>query len=131
MLLQLREYFVERFSDSACPHEGDIERRYPAEEFGDSNVFSSERKDQPGKHALILDIDHPCELIPSSTPGHFHLYVDVAMDWVTYSKLLIALMDAGVIEEGYAMASLARKGTYLRKPGVLKETPLDRVKDNL
>lgn len=27
-------------------------------------------------HAPTLDVDFPCELVPSSTPGHFHRYID-------------------------------------------------------
>jgi hypothetical protein len=72
-------------------------------------------------HSPILDIDFPARLLPSSTPGHFHLYLDgLTMPWSTYEPLLDALADAGVIERGYAEASKARRATFVRKPGVTK-----------
>ena len=73
-------------------------------------------------HMPTLDIDFPCELIPSSTPGHFHLLIDKAMYWTQYVQLLEALAAAGVIEYGYAKASIAHGGSYIRKPGVHKLT---------
>lgn len=74
-------------------------------------------------HALVLDIDHPCWLMPSTTPGHYHLYVDVpgGIDNDKYLALLTALADAGVIEWGYASASAARGFTSARLPWVQKE----------
>src|SRR5579872_4116295 len=58
-------------------------------------------------HMPVLDIDFPCELIPSSTPGHFHLLINKAIRWPKYAELLEALASAGVIEYGYAKASIA------------------------
>lgn len=75
------------------------------------------------KHKLILDLDHPAMLIPSTTPGHSHLYVDVEISWERYAALLLALAEAGVIERGYADASLARGFTSVRLPWVKKEKP--------
>jgi len=71
-------------------------------------------------HRLMLDLDVPAELIASSTPGHSHLYVDVAMTWDKLEPLLRALGDAGIIETGYAKVSIARKQTFLRLPWVKK-----------
>jgi hypothetical protein len=72
------------------------------------------------KHAPALDIDVPAFLVPSSTPGHSHLYIDLEMPWWRYRIMLWALKVAGVIEPGYYRASVQRKGTHLRKPGVKK-----------
>lgn len=80
-------------------------------------------KNQGGEiHMPVLDIDWPCELIPSSTPGHFHLLIDKPMSWSTYQNLLNSLAASGVIEGGYARASIAHGGSYIRKPGVHKLT---------
>ncbi len=73
-------------------------------------------------HLPVLDIDFPARLIPSSTPGHFHLYLD-GMDplsWEEYDDLLRALCAAGVIGSGYLFHSQERKMTCVRRPGVKK-----------
>jgi len=86
----------------------------------DANLVSSESGTNPSFHRPVLDIDLPCELIPSSTPGKFHLYIDCPMTWVEYEKLLRALERARILESGYVNASIERKATMLRKPGVYK-----------
>lgn len=86
-----------------------------------AHVVSSLRPD--GKHALIIDIDHPSWLVKSSTEGHYHLYVDVpdGIEWNAYVRLLDALAEAGVIEPGYAEASKGRGHTDVRLPWIKKE----------
>jgi hypothetical protein len=59
-------------------------------------------------------------VIPSSTPGHGHLYVDRAMHWSMYQKLLNELVDQNVLEPGYVGASEARGWTCVRLPWVRK-----------
>ena len=78
-------------------------------------------------HRPVLDIDIPAALIPSSTPGHHHLYLDKPMTLLQYENLIHALAAAGIIEEGYAYASLARGYTSARLPWVKKED-LDKGK---
>lgn len=75
-----------------------------------------------GVHAPVLDLDFPASLVPSTTPGHFHLYLDVAMPWEEYVTLLRALSAAGIIEDGYCEASIRRGLTMVRKPGTRKLT---------
>lgn len=72
-------------------------------------------------HKVVLDIDFPAQLIPSSTPGHFHLLIDVEMAWGNYADMLEAMRDAGILEEGYVSASIARGFTAVRLPWVKKE----------
>jgi hypothetical protein len=74
-----------------------------------------------GMHMPLLDIDYDAALIPSSTPGHFHLYLNKAIKWDVYKKFLEAAAEAGIIQKGYADWSLARSQSFLRKPGVKKE----------
>lgn len=74
-----------------------------------------------GLHAPVLDLDFPARLVESSSPGHFHLFLDVEMAWDVYAKLLVALQDAGVLEAGYVHAMLGREATYVRRDGVYKE----------
>jgi hypothetical protein len=71
---------------------------------------------EPGVHMPVLDIDFPAQLVPTSTPGHFHLYLDIDMDWETYVGLLNALCDAGVIQPGYYANSVRRGASYARLP---------------
>lgn len=73
------------------------------------------------RHRPVLDIDFPVSVIPSSTPGHHHLYIDKPMEWTRYQLLLEALADAGVIEQGYANVSIARGYTSVRLPWVKKQ----------
>lgn len=72
-------------------------------------------------HAPVLDIDFGAQLLPSSTPGHFHLYFEKAMTWDKYCGLLRALGDVGILEAGYVKASLRRGYSSVRKPGVYKQ----------
>lgn len=71
-------------------------------------------------HRPVLDIDIPIKVVPSSTPGHSHLFIDIAMSWGDYEKLLWALAAAGIVEEGYVHASVRRGHTSVRLPHVRK-----------
>lgn len=88
--------------------------------YGDANVVSSRVEGAAGVHAPCIDIDLPCRLVESHTPGHFHLYVDSLVSWERYLRLLKALHECGIIEDGYYNASLQRGCTVLRLPGVPK-----------
>lgn len=93
-----------------------------------ANCISSRLADSPGDgpdamHTVMLDIDHPVRVVESSTPGHYHLYIDVPISWDKYEPLLRALASAGVIEEGYYGASARREATHLRLPWVAKVGP--------
>jgi hypothetical protein len=90
----------------------------------ESNLVSSLYHDsltQMDEHMPVLDIDVPCRLEPSSTPGHHHLYIDKPMSWETYQGLLEALCSAGVIEHGFHEYSVNLGATFVRKPGVTKQ----------
>jgi len=72
-------------------------------------------------HRPVLDIDFPAAVIASSTPGHFHLYLDKEMPWGTYRELLRALEAAGLVEPGYVGASIERQYTSVRLPWIRKQ----------
>lgn len=78
---------------------------------------------QKQRHAVLLDIDYPAHLIESSTPGHYHLYLDVpeGVKHEDYMELLAVLAKCGVIEKGYADVSIARGHSDLRLPWVSKD----------
>ena len=73
-------------------------------------------------HKPLLDIDLPIKVVPSSTPGHSHLYVDKELAWDAYLALLDALAEAGLVEPGYVSASRSRGFTSLRLPWIRKAT---------
>lgn len=75
-------------------------------------------------HKVVVDVDLPVSVIASSTPGHFHLFIDKAMDWTTYLALLGALTAAGIVEPGYLSAAEQRGHTAVRLPWVRKGEPV-------
>lgn len=97
---------------------GDPGRRVPLTD-PDVNAFSSEVSDN--RHWPVIDIDYPAALVPSTTPGHFHLYLDRDVEWSKYRKVLEALADAGLIQDGFMRASVKRRKTYVRLPWVKKK----------
>lgn len=73
-------------------------------------------------HRPVLDLDFPARLIPSTTPGHFHLYLDgLELGWDKYKTLLLALADAGVISQAYARESIKKGFTAARLPHITKQ----------
>jgi hypothetical protein len=71
-------------------------------------------------HAPCLDLDFPCVLEPSSTPGHHHLYLNVAMPWRDYEKLLVVMRDVGLLQRGFVDNSISRRMTMTILPGLTK-----------
>lgn len=74
-----------------------------------------------GKHKPILDIDFPAQIIPSSTEGHFHLYIDHEIEWDKYLDLITLMADVGILQPGYVRASEQRGFTAVRLPWVRKD----------
>lgn len=71
-------------------------------------------------HMPAIDIDFPCELVESSTPGHYHLYIDKEITQSAYDDILSAMMSAGIVQRGFYKSFLRRGQTFLRRPGVKK-----------
>ncbi len=65
-------------------------------------------------HAPTLDFDFPCRLVPSSTPGHFHFYIDKAITEERYFELLETLHRVGLLQLGVLKSAKAHGQTYLR-----------------
>lgn len=86
-----------------------------------SRIALNEHNPTSNWHSPVVDIDFPVRVVPSSTPGHHHLYLDgIMMKWEKYESLLKALADAGIIEGGYCKNSLRRQMTMVRLPHVKK-----------
>lgn len=93
------------------------EDRQPSQ--ADANVISSHIVGSR-KHAPILDLDFPHRYVPSTTPGHGHLYLDVPISRWRMFVLLWGLYVGGVIEFGNFWWSLRRGGTFMRREGIAK-----------
>lgn len=119
MIAERTYWLVENLDDDSCTLDDshvDDGRKLVAE--SEANLVSSRLVND--MHAPALDIDLPCKLIESSTPGHFHLYIEKEITWRRYKVLLTALAEAGIIESGYAQSSIRKGQSFLRKPGVKK-----------
>lgn len=71
-------------------------------------------------HKVVIDLDMDAALWETSTPGHHHLIIDHEMTWATYERLLFALNAAGLIQDGYLNACIARKASWVRTPWTRK-----------
>ena len=76
-------------------------------------------------HIPVIDIDVPVEVVESTTPGHFHLYIDHPVEPEKYMALLTAMADCGIVEEGYVRASYAKGFSAVRVPWLAKNPQLD------
>lgn len=118
-----------RVADGLLAGKADLESNDYEIEFGktkiepgplnEANVVTS-RVGVGESHKVAIDIDMDAALVPSSTPGHFHLIIDRELSWTSYAQLLIALESAGLIQTGYLNASLKRGATVLRTPWTKK-----------
>lgn len=95
-------------------------------EYNESNsdyrdTFEPEHAWYPQTHKPVLDIDMPVKIFESTTPGHFHLFIDKELDWDSYCKLMDVMAEVGILEQGYVNASKQRKYSAIRLPWVKKE----------
>lgn len=74
-------------------------------------------------HYPAIDVDLKISAVQSSTPGHYHLYIDKGMSWRQYKRLLRAMVKAGIVEPGYYKMAKRRGQTFLRTPE--KPKPFD------
>lgn len=100
--------------------DGRTDRREQVTDLDTADVISSKIAGH-STHTVMLDLDVPALLVPSSTPGHSHLYIDVEMSWGQYRLLLAHLASCGVIERGYYNVSVRKRATMLRLPWIKRE----------
>lgn len=87
----------------------------------EATVVSSDLPGEGGYwHMPVIDIDFPVRAVPSSTEGHTHLYIDKAMPWWQFQNLLDALVQADLVQVGYAEAAKRRGHSDVRLPWVRK-----------
>lgn len=87
---------------------------------GNPDIITSRRVDRDDTHRVVLDIDFPAILLPSTTPGHHHLYIDFDMPWANYLKMLKVMAEVGLLEHGYVAACEERGFSAVRLPWVEK-----------
>ena len=80
----------------------------------DVNIIGSEVFE--GIHAPAIDIDSFVSVVPSRTPGHFHLFFDKMLTTEQYETLLAAMLEVGLVEEGYFNSFKKRGQTFVRIP---------------
>lgn len=103
---------------------GELAERRWVDTLEEANLVSSLVTDSDNRHRPVLDLDFPAKLIESSTPGHFHLYLNHEMSWEHYKLLLETMATVGILEEGYVRASVAedRQATFVRLPWIKKDS---------
>jgi hypothetical protein len=89
----------------------------------EADVISSRDAVHEGMHYPAIDLDLPVYLVPSSTPGHSHLYIDKQVTWDQYEKILWALAEAGIVEKPFYEAAQGAEATMLRLPWVKRTYP--------
>lgn len=55
----------------------------------------------------------PVRVKPSTTGGHFHLFIDKPMAWEEYKRLLTALRDAEIIGSNFFNLSIKNQKSFL------------------
>lgn len=87
----------------------------------DANLISSEVR--PDVHMPVIDCDFGIQAVASTTPGHYHLYVDQELTWDQYKALLDGFFKAGLIQQGWYRNAMNDKRSYVRLPHVRKPNP--------
>ena len=94
------------------------------EDLNTADIIASEAKRLGGfqsKHMVMFDVDIPIVVVPSTTPGHSHVYFpNTYIPKEHLFEVLDVLANVGIVEPGYVAASKARGFTALRLPWVRK-----------
>lgn len=114
----LNEYTKASWGDQALAHGATPRTEKNVEK---ANLLSSELAS--GNHMPVIDCDYGIQAIPSSTPGHYHLYIDQELSWQQYKALLDGFLTAGLIQKAWYENAIREKRSYVRLPHVKKETP--------
>lgn len=67
-------------------------------------------------HQPVIDFDLPVRLVPSGTPGNSHLYIQRAIPFEDYLRILEAFASAGIVQWGYHDATRERGFGSVRHP---------------
>lgn len=65
-----------------------------------------EQLDEGDQHLPVIDLDFPCRLVSSQTPGHFHLFLDgVLLSTAQHRLLLQVLAQVGICQQAWVNGS--------------------------
>ena len=112
---------VAPISDS--PYEEDPDR--VKSEHGYATLVGS--KLENGNHMPVIDLDLPCMLVESSTPGHFHLYINKEMSYGQMLTVIQAMTDAVIVQPGFNKFTRLRGEAFVRYPGVTKQNEANKL----
>jgi hypothetical protein len=73
-----------------------------------------------GLHRVMMDVDVRSWSVPSTTPGHVHLYFEPTVTWRQYRRILRAMSQAGLVERAYYQAACGARAGMLRLPWIKK-----------
>lgn len=73
-----------------------------------------------GMHYPVIDLDVEIAVVPSSTEGHYHLYINHPLNWNQYNHLLHALKAVGLIQPNWFKTANHEKCSFVRPPWVKK-----------
>lgn len=79
-------------------------------------------------HCPVIDIDHRVYILPSTTPGNSHLYIDKDISWDGYKKILDAFLEVGLIQKAWYDDAIACKMSFVRPPWVSKGENIPKPK---
>lgn len=71
-------------------------------------------------HWPVIDIDRECAWVPSTNPGHGHLYINYGVSFDGLIEILTVLTKHGVVQPGFLDAAKERGYSAVRVPGVKK-----------
>lgn len=104
-------YYQREFGDYTAAAE-------PARSQKQANLVGSLDLDNANYHFPVIDLDFDALLLPSSTEGHHHLYLQKQVTHDKYLAMLEAMVDAGLVEKGYLTSARKKGQTYAIKPGL-------------
>lgn len=81
-------------------------------------------EDEGAMHLPIFDFDYPIAVVPSSTPGHYHLYLSKPLEWGTYKLLLQAFAQHNLLQHAWVNRAITDRTAALRLPGHTKPPPI-------
>lgn len=123
-----RDYYFTPFHPASAFHPRRTYKILGFNNDGINNVEESDYYDSvltgslttKNNHRPVLDFDFPCQLIESSTLGHYHFYIDTPMTWRRYYKLLVAMEKAGLIQKKFLAIARKNKQTMVFLPHIKK-----------